>query len=274
MTDLPTDRTAHVERSVALAERFVTLADTLVDDFDVVDLMDKLVGTCLELLASQAAGLLLRDPRGRLQLVASSSEETRLLELFQLQNDEGPCLDCVATGGAVTVDRLSDAEARWPRFVREAGQLGFVSVYAVPLRLREQVIGGLNLFRTRPPPLDQRDQRLAQALADIATIGLLQQQSRHRASVLAEQLQGALNSRIVVEQAKGVLAEYGGLGMDAAFSVLRAFARTHNRKLSDVAEGVVRRTIDLSLVLGEPSTSRAAHTLRGPTPPRSSSSSA
>jgi GAF domain-containing protein len=232
-----------------LADRFVSLADTLVDDFDVVDLMDQLVETSVELLGTEAAGLMLRDPRGTLQLMASSSEESRLLELFQLQNHEGPCLDCVWSGRPVVVERISDAAERWPRFVPEAGEMGFVSVYAVPLRLRDQVVGGLNLFRTTEPPLTRDDQRMAQALADIATIGLLQQRAVSRATVLAEQLQRALNSRVVIEQAKGVLAEFGGVGMEAAFRSLRGFARDSNTKLSDVAERVVRRAVPLSSIL-------------------------
>ena len=248
MTDLPRDRTWSVQRSTVLAERFVFLADTLVDDFDVVDLMSELVEACVELLGSDAAGLLLRDPRGRLQLVASSSEESRLLELYQLQNDEGPCLDCVADGRPVVVERVAEAAERWPRFVADAAELGITSVYAVPMRLREQIVGGLNVFCTGQPPLAETDQRLAQALADIATIGLLQQQSRHRATQLAEQLQGALNSRVVVEQAKGVLAAHHGMDMDTAFRALRSFAREHNRKLSEVADDVVRRRVDLGRV--------------------------
>ena len=249
MTDRPPSRGRDDQRSGLLAARFVSLADTLVDDFDVVDLMDQLVETCVDLLGSEAAGLLLRDPRGHLQLVASSSEETRLLELFQLQNEQGPCLDCVATGRPVRVDNIAHASDRWPDFVSTAGSMGFVSVYAVPLRLRAQIIGGLNLFTTTAPPLSEEDERLAQAFADMATIGLLQQQSRHRATLLAEQLQGALNSRVVIEQAKGVLAEYGQVSMDLAFQALRAFARDHNRKLSDIAEAVVIRSVPLEAVV-------------------------
>ena len=179
----------------------------------------------------------------------ASSEETRLLELFQLQNEQGPCLDCVGSGRPVRVDDIAQASDRWPDFVSAANSMGFVSVYAVPLRLRTQIIGGLNLFDTDAPPLTEEDERVAQALADMATIGLLQQQSRHRATLLAEQLQGALNSRVVIEQAKGVLAEYGQISMDRAFGALRAFARDHNRKLSDVAEAVVVRSVPLHAVV-------------------------
>jgi GAF domain-containing protein len=249
MIDPTTNADVRTEYGALLADRFVSLADTLVDDFDVVDLMDQLVGASVELLRTEAAGLMLRDPRGTLQLIASSSEESRLLELFQLQNQEGPCLDCVWSGRPVTVERISEAAERWPHFVPEAGSMGFLSVYAVPLRLRDQVIGGLNLFRTSDPPLTQDDQRMAQALADIATIGLLQQRAVSRATLLAEQLQRALNSRVIIEQAKGVLAEFGGVEMETAFRLLRAYSRDANEKLSDVAESVVRRRVPLDAIL-------------------------
>jgi GAF domain-containing protein len=240
-----------------LADRLVSLADTLVEDFDVVDLMGQLVDSSMELLRTDAAALMLRDSRGNLQLLASSSEESRLLELLQLQDQEGPCVDCVSTGQPVTVDKLSESGDRWPHFARQAGALGFLSVHAAPLRLRDQVIGGLNLFRTADPPLTRADRRLAQALADIATIGLLQHEALSRATMLAEQLQGALNSRVVIEQAKGVLAEFGGVDMETAFGLMRGHARSANERLSDVAHGVVRRAIPLDLIL-PPAQPRAA----------------
>jgi transcriptional regulator with GAF, ATPase, and Fis domain len=235
--------------SVRLAETFVSLADTLVDDYDVVDLMDRLVTTCVDLLDMTAAGLLLTDQRGGLQLVASSSEEIRLLELFQLQNEEGPCLDCVATARPVAVADLADGRSRWPRFAQEALRSGYGSVYAVPLRLRQDVIGGLNLFRAPGPPLTAYGQRIAQALADVATIAVLQQRSAHRAAVLAEQLQTALDSRVVIEQAKGVLAQRGGVSMDTAYRALRRYARDHNLRLSALADHVVTGELDGSLVV-------------------------
>jgi GAF domain-containing protein len=232
------------EREAALADTFVTLADTLVADYDVVELLDRLVQTSVDLLGVTAAGLLLIDQKGGLAVVASSSEEMRLLEIFQLQQNEGPCLDCIRQGMAVTDDDLTSAAARWPVFVPAALAAGFRAVLAVPLRLRDQTIGGLNLFLGEDGRIEAADRRIAQALADVATIGVLQQRSSHRSSLLAEQLQTALNSRIAIEQAKGVLVERHGLTFEAAFAVLRRWSRDHNQKLSDVAAAVVRNDID------------------------------
>jgi GAF domain-containing protein len=224
MTDpqLPDDaETSAQRREQALADTFVHLADTMVDDYDVADLL-----------------------RGNLALVASSSQEMRLLELFQLQNNEGPCLDCVRTGAAVTSSDLDEDRDRWPLFVPAAHDAGFRSVAAVPMRLRDQIIGGLNLFMDVPRAVSSVNRRLAQALADVATIGILQQRSLHRSHVLSEQLQTALTSRIVIEQAKGILAERSGLTMDDAFAALRRHARDNNLKLTDVATAVVTTGLD------------------------------
>ncbi len=242
-SNMPDARRDVRAREQALAEVFVSLADTLVVDYDVVDLLDQLVAACVELLGATAAGLLLDDQKGNLAVVASSSEETRLLEIYQLQNNEGPCLDCVRTRSAVVSDDLAADRDRWPVFVPAALDAGVRSVVAVPLRLREETIGGLNLFHSGAESVTEEDQRLAQALADVATIGILQQRSAHRSSMMAEQLQHALNSRVAIEQAKGVLAERNGIGVEAAFDALRRHARNHNLKLTDVALAVVRGEI-------------------------------
>jgi GAF domain-containing protein len=221
-----------------LADAFVELADTLVDDFDVIDFLHVLAERCVQLLGVAAAGLLLADAQGTLQVVAASSERTRLLELFQLQTDQGPCVDCFHTGQPVSVADLSPA-GRWPHFTVAAAEVGFAAVHAVPMRLRTEVIGALNLFDTHPGAMDDGKLRIGQALADVATIGLLQQRAIHRRDVLTEQLQTALNSRILIEQAKGVLAERLHLDVDEAFTLLRTSARSHSRRLSDLAQAVV-----------------------------------
>jgi transcriptional regulator with GAF, ATPase, and Fis domain len=222
-----------------LAEAFVELADTLVDDFDVVDFLHQVAVRCSQVLGVSAAGVLLTDQRGALRVVAASTEQTRLLELLQLQTDQGPCPECFHTGRPVTVADVSAEANRWPRFAAEAHRFGVASVHALPMRLREDVIGTLNLFGTRPAALDDGTLRLGQAMADVATIGLLQARSIRLQETLAEQLQTALNSRVVIEQAKGVIAERRNLDMDESFALLRGTARASNRRLSELARGVV-----------------------------------
>jgi transcriptional regulator with GAF, ATPase, and Fis domain len=229
-----------------LSSTFVELTDTMVAGFDVLDFLHMLTDRTVQLLDVSAAGLLLADPRGELRVVAASSEAARLLELFQLQNDEGPCLDCFRGGQPVTATDLTAEARRWPRFVVAAQASGFTAVQALPMRLREQIIGALNLFRVAPGPLDPVGMRIGQALADVATISLLQERNMRHSDTLNEQLQTALNSRVVIEQAKGKLAERLGLDMDQAFDLLRDHARRRNMRLSDLARGFVEGTETLA----------------------------
>jgi GAF domain-containing protein len=225
-----------------LSETFVELADTMVVGFDVIDFLHVLTDRSVRLLDAAAAGLLLADPRGELRVVAASSERARLLELFQIQNDQGPCLDCYRRGQPVAAADLGAAGQRWPRFAATARQAGFAAVQALPMRLREQIIGALNLFRARPGPFDRADIRVGQALADVATISLLHERSLRRSETLNEQLQAALNSRVMIEQAKGKLAERFNVDMDDAFSMLRSYARVRNLRLSDLARDFIDGT--------------------------------
>jgi GAF domain-containing protein len=222
-----------------LAEVFVELADTLVDEFDLVEFLHMVTTRTAELIDVSAVGLLLADQHGELQFMAASDEATRLLELFQLQNQEGPCLDAFRTREAVVNADLRLASAQWPLFAPRAASSGYRSVHAIPLRLRGQVIGALNLFGTAPSNLADDDVKIVQALADIATIALLQERAIHRGEILTEQLQGALNSRVVIEQAKGLVAGRHDLDVDQAFNLLRNYARGHNRRLVDLAHEIV-----------------------------------
>lgn len=222
-----------------LAEAFVEIADTLVDDFDVIEFLDLVTRRSAAMTRSEAAGLLLADPHGVLQFVSASAGSVKSLELFQLQSGEGPCLDCFRTGEPVVNADLGTAQSRWPLFAPRAVEAGFRSVHAFPMRHRQRIIGALNLFGVAPGGLGETDVKIVQALADVATIGLLQERAIRDRELLAEQLQGALTSRITVEQAKGALARTHGIGVDAAFELLRGYARRHSLGLSDLAHSVV-----------------------------------
>jgi transcriptional regulator with GAF, ATPase, and Fis domain len=226
-------------REQRVAETFVELADTLVAEFDVVEFLHTLADRCVELLDVQAAGLMLSDQRGDLRLVASSSERARLLELFELEADEGPCVECYDTGTPVVDIDLNRTDPRWPNFQAQARAAGFAAVYALPLRLRDETIGVLNLFCDRSGPVDPAITKVGQAMADIATIGLLQERAIRQRQILAEQLEGALNSRILIEQAKGVLAARLDIDMGLAFSYLRDQARRTNQRLTHVAQQTI-----------------------------------
>jgi len=230
-------------RETLLARTFVELADTLVDDFDVVELLTLLADRCVDVLDVAAAGLMLATPDGDLRVMASSSEAMRVLELFELQAHEGPCLDCHRSGQPVLNQDLATVNGRWPRFAPEALAAGFHSVHALPMRLRGTVIGALNLFQLESGGMRQADIDAAQALADVATIAILSHRAALEAQVVNEQLNRALNSRIVIEQAKGKIAERTGLTMEQSFSALRAYARSHNLRLEAVAHDVIDGTL-------------------------------
>ncbi|HWM22474.1 MAG TPA: GAF and ANTAR domain-containing protein [Ilumatobacteraceae bacterium] len=241
-----------MSREAMLAQAMVELADTLVADFDVVELLTVLADRCVEVLDVDAAGIMLVAPDGDLRLMASSSAAMRLLELFELQSEQGPCVDCYRTGQPVVNQDLAAVNGRWPRFAGEALAAGFRSVHALPMRLRGVVIGAVNLFHVEAGEMSEADVVAAQALADIATISILQHRGVLEAQVVNDQLQHALNSRVVIEQAKGIVAERNGLNMDQSFATLRSHARTHNLRLSDVARDVVSGTLTAAALMRPP----------------------
>ncbi|HEY5222416.1 MAG TPA: GAF and ANTAR domain-containing protein [Microbacteriaceae bacterium] len=242
---------SEISRETRLNAAFVKLADTLTDNFDIVDLLHTLMEECIDLLDTQAGGLMLADALGDLELVASTSERADFVEIMQLNAGAGPCVDCFSTGTAVAVADIDESATRWPEFRAAALQQGFHSVHATPLRLRGEIIGTMNLFGTSVGELSPTDAAVAQALADVATIGILQERIIRESGIVTEQLQRALDSRVLIEQAKGVLSETGSMEMGEAFAALRAYARNNNLSLRSVAEGVTGRTLD---ILGAPST--------------------
>lgn len=231
-------------READVVRSLVDLADTLVADYDVVDLLTGLAYRCVNLLGASAAGVMLASPNGDLRLAASSSEAMRVVELFELQAQEGPCLDAYRTGERVAHENLRAGSGRWPQFATVALEAGFSSVFALPLRLRDITIGALNLVSVEETPMDEADVLVAQAFADLATISVVQQRATADAQRVNEQLTHALTSRVVIEQAKGVIFERAGVDMAEAFSRLRAYARNNNLKLTDVCQAAVDGVLD------------------------------
>lgn len=231
-------------REERIVQTFVELADIMVDDFDVVEFLHRLVEHCVSLLDCTEVGLLLVDVAGTLRVMASSSERAEALELLQSQNDEGPCFECYHRGSLVYSEDLQADRGRWPSFAPAALQKGLSSVHAIPMRVNGQTIGALNLFRTQTGRLAASDVPLGQGLADVAAISLLQDRATRQSRDVVAQLQGALTSRVVIEQAKGILSEQANITLDAAFTRLRAHAREHNRHLSDIAYELTDGTLD------------------------------
>jgi GAF domain-containing protein len=243
-----------VTREAALARTLVELADTLVADFDVVELLTTLTDRCVEVLGVDASGIVLVSPDGDLRAMAASSDAIHVLDLLAVATQEGPSLDCYRTGQPIANHDLTVADARWPHFTPEALAAGFRSVHAVPMRLRGTVLGALNLLRRDPGDFDAADVGIAQAFADIATIAVLQHRAASDAVALNEQLSHALNSRIVIEQAKGMAAEHANTTPDAAFAAMRTYARNHNLRLVLVAETIINRTLSIEAVITQPGT--------------------
>ncbi|MDJ0350255.1 GAF and ANTAR domain-containing protein [Cryobacterium sp. PH29-G1] len=233
------------ERDIELADVFVLLADSLRATHDVVDTMDILVQASTRFTSATDAGILLADPAGVLHVVASSNERTSEVEEAQLGYGQGPCLECFTTGLPVEVPDLATEATRWPQFVRLAEARGFQAAHASPLRLRDQVFGAMNLFNEQPGPLGDRDLALAAALTQVATISLVQQQTIHHQATVNDQLQRALDSRVLIEQAKGALAQRHGISVDAAFALLRSHARKNSSRLRDTAEAIVNRRLSI-----------------------------
>jgi GAF domain-containing protein len=234
-----------------LADVFVDVADAVVADYDVIEFLQTVAGYATEMTGAAAAGLMLTDLDGGLQYMGASDESTRLLELFQIQHQEGPCLDCFHTGGPVTETDLTAAGSRWPAFAQQARDAGVMSVHAFPMRLREQVIGALNIFGTQSRALDVDESRTLQALADVATIAIIQERLIRQAELLSEQLQFALNSRVVIEQAKGAVARSLGVSVENAFDLMRRHARHRRIGLTELALTIVESPEGPQLLVGE-----------------------
>jgi GAF domain-containing protein len=231
-----------------LLDLFIEVADTLVDAFDLIEFLHNLADQTVVVSGASSVGILLADQNDELQYMAASSSGAAELELFQLQSAEGPCPDCYRTGEPVIVDDLRAALDRWPSFVPRAASAGIRSVHAFPMRLRDRTIGALNVFGKDPAPLEEDDVKVIQALADVATIALIQEQAIAAAETLTEQLQGALNSRIVIEQAKGVVARSKGMSVDQAFTLLRSHARGQHMRLTDLAFAIATGATDPSVL--------------------------
>ncbi len=226
-----------------LSRTFVELADTLVENYDQIEFLHRLAERCVSLLGVTEAGVVLVGPEGQLRPLASSSERMHLIELIEVQREDGPCLDCWRTGEPVREDELAKSRERWPRFAPAALEAGFLSAYAVPMRLRNERIGALNLFSNQTYGLIEPDEAVAQAMADVATIGILHERFIRQREEVSEQLRAAFNARIALEQAKGIIAEASGTDVDEAFALMRRYTRRHRLLLSDVARQVISRDL-------------------------------
>lgn len=231
-----------ISRESRLGTTFVKLADTLVNDFKVPDLLHELAETCVELLDTDAAGILLASPTGGLHQAGSSDADGALLAVLDVMHDRGPGVVSHATGSVVDVADVT-ADHRWADIAPTCALADYRAVTAVPLSLRHESIGALVMFRTTTGRMDPTDLEIAQALADVASIGLVQARLLRETQIVAEQLEHALESRVVIEQAKGIIAEQGQVAVDVAFGMFRSYARSHQRSLTDVATDIVAGTL-------------------------------
>jgi GAF domain-containing protein len=236
-------------REQRLIDAFVGATDTLVTDYDVVELLQTLIDNAVGIFDVDAAGIILANDRGELEVLVSTSESSGLLGILQLETGEGPCIQAYEAGAVVTADSRAEMERRWPTFATAAERAGFGSVHSVPLRIRDEALGSVNLFRTAEGALDERDASAAQALTDVATISILQQRTADSAARVEQQLRQALDSRIVIEQAKGFIAHTLDVDMDTAFTVLRTHARSHQQLLAETARAIVQREVPVPTVV-------------------------
>jgi transcriptional regulator with GAF, ATPase, and Fis domain len=234
-------------RESLLVHTFVTLADSLVAPYDIIDLLQTLVDRTTELFDASASGIILGPDDQHLEIIVSTSETSRIVGLMQLRAGEGPCVEAVTTGQVVSVANTAEIHDRWPTFAAAAEGSGYLSVHAIPLRLRGETIGSLNLFRDREGALNDSDAVAAQALADVATISVLQERTIRDGTIIREQLQRALDSRVVIEQAKGVIAHTHGLDMDEAYRLIRHHSRSAQTAMSAVAVGIIDGSIQIAL---------------------------
>jgi hypothetical protein len=241
-----------------LSRTFVELADTLVENYDQIDFLHRLAERCVSLLGVAEAGVVLVDPEGQLRPLASSSERMHLIELIEVQREDGPCLDSWRSGKAVREDDLAESRERWPRFAPAALEAGFLSAYAVPMRLRDERIGALNLFASQTYGLIEPDETIAQAMADVATIGILHARFIREREEVSEQLRAAFNARIALERAKGIVAEATGTDVDETFALMRGYTRRHRLLLSEVARQLISRDLAVDAIRSPSSTSSGA----------------
>ncbi len=246
------------DRETRLITTFVELTDTMVEHYDVVEFLDFLAGACVELLGMTDAGIMLADPPGKLNFVAASSERMRLIELLELQVDEGPCVDAYQSGQAVTNVDITTSDDRWPNFSPLGRENGVRKVSAIPMRVREQTVGAMNLFGADDTLLTEADVNVAQALAHIATIGILQERTLRHSETISDQLRFALNSRVSIEQAKGLVSAQANVRMDDAFQLIRRYARNNNRPLHEIARELSSRKLPVES-LTQPAADRQNH---------------